>query len=111
MKCRKIYCFSGLKIQPDLRNQTNQIPQRNDLRAGSIRRDQEQIPAHTQGTRQGTPRNIGTETDPTAPMKVRTFSRGNPMKSSCRFPQTVIKLQGSLGLANIVPMLTILVSR
>merc|ERR1719348_2392359 len=33
------------------------------------------------------------------------------MKSLCRFPQTVIKLQGSLGLANIVPMLTILVSR
>ena len=111
MKCRKIYCFSGLKIQPDLRNQTNQIPQRNDLKAGSIRRDQEQIPAPTQGIRQGTPRNIGTETDPTAPTTVRTFSRENPMKSLCRFRQTVIKLQGSLGLANIVPMLTILVSR
>ena len=111
MKCRKIYCFSGLKIQPDLRNQTNQIPQRKDQKVGSIRRDQEQIPDPTQGTRQGTPRNIGTEIDPTALMTVRTFSRENPMKSLCRFPQTVIKLQGSLGLANIVPMLTILVSR
>ena len=107
----RFIAFSGLKIQPDLRNQTNQIPLQKDLRAGSTRKDQEQILAPTQGTHQEAPRSIETEIDPTALMIVRTSSQESLMRNLCQFHQTVIRLQESLGLVNIVLMSTILVSR
>ena len=93
--------FTGPKIQQDLRNQTNRIPQQGDLRTRKLKRDQEQTRAQTPGPGmpRETPRSIGT--GPRAVPKTARISSAHLTRSLCPCHPTVTKHPGCPGHVNI----------
>ena len=102
-------CLSGPKIQPDLRNQTNQIPQQEDLRTGRLKKDQELTQVPIQEMPQEPLKSTEIEIDPTALRTVKISLLGSQMRSLFQYHPTVIKLQEYHGHVNIVLMSIILV--
>ena len=103
--------FLGPKILPDRRNQTNQIPQQDDPRAGKRKKDQELIQVRIHGMPHERPRSIGRGRGPTVPRTARTSSPGSLTRSSCPSPPTATRRRACPGPANTAPTSTILESR